>query len=201
MASTDQGSRADAARIDASLAGLDALELNLRPRRRLASQVWGQVWPKGLAIAIFLLFWQSVVWSGWKPEYVLPSPWTAFDKLFSDFGDIIDAAGTTMGRAAQGFALRPGDRERARRARCPQPDLACRDRIDDHGPPDDAVDRVVPARRPAVQAHQRGDPLRGRARRGAVDRQRAHQWHRPDPAAAPARRSRARRAGSRRSGM
>jgi NitT/TauT family transport system permease protein len=105
MASTDQGSRADGARIDASLAGLDALELNIRPRRRMASQLWGQVWPKGLAIAIFLLFWQSVVWSGWKPEYVLPSPWTAFDKLFSDFGDIIDAAGTTMGRAAQGFGL------------------------------------------------------------------------------------------------
>jgi len=105
MASTDQTSRADAARIDASLAGLDALELHLGPRRRLAAQVWGQVWPKALAVAIFLLFWQSVVWTGWKPEYVLPSPWTAFDKLFSDFGDIIDAAGTTMGRAAQGFAF------------------------------------------------------------------------------------------------
>jgi sulfonate transport system permease protein len=113
MASTDQGLRAgagdgslaDAARIDASLAGLDALEVPFPPRRRFVTQVWGQLWPKALAVAIFLLFWQGVVWTRWKPEYVLPSPWTAFDKLFADFGDIIDAAGTTMGRAAQGFGL------------------------------------------------------------------------------------------------
>ena len=42
------------------------------------------------------------------------------------------------------------------------------------GPPDDAVDRVVPARDPAVQAHRGGDHVRRRARRGAVDRQRPH---------------------------
>jgi NitT/TauT family transport system permease protein len=105
MASPETGARTQAARIDAELAGLDALEIELRPRRSLAARVWSQVWPKVLAVGIFIGFWQVVVWSGWKPEFLLPGPAKVFSTLFDNFGDLIGAAGTTLGRAAQGFGL------------------------------------------------------------------------------------------------
>ncbi len=38
-----------------------------------------------------LLIWQIVVWSGWRPEYVLPAPATVFDRL----GELI-ADGTVL---------------------------------------------------------------------------------------------------------
>ena len=62
------------ATLEAELAGLDALELAVPPRRSRASRIWAATWPKLGAIAIALLLWQIVVWSGWKPEYVLPGP-------------------------------------------------------------------------------------------------------------------------------
>jgi NitT/TauT family transport system permease protein len=105
MASPDTGVPTQAARIDAELAGLDALEVELRPRRSLAARVWSQVWPKVLAVGIFIGFWQVVVWSGWKPEFLLPGPVKVFSTLFDNLGDLVGAAGTTLGRAAQGFGL------------------------------------------------------------------------------------------------
>jgi NitT/TauT family transport system permease protein len=105
MANADAGPRSDGARIDAELAGLDALEIELRPRSTLAARVWSNVWPKALAAGIFVGFWQVVVWSGWRPDYLLPGPAKVFSTLFDNFGDLIDAAGTTLGRAAQGFGL------------------------------------------------------------------------------------------------
>ena len=95
MASTETAGPTDRARIDAQLAGLDALELELRPRRGLGRRIWAHVWPKVLAAGIFLAFWQIVVWSGWRPTYVLPGPATVFSTLFSNFGDLLDSAGTT----------------------------------------------------------------------------------------------------------
>ena len=41
-------------------------------------------WPKLLAVAIFIGAWQVVVWTGWKPEYVLPSPFTVLDQFWQD---------------------------------------------------------------------------------------------------------------------
>jgi NitT/TauT family transport system permease protein len=92
-------------RITAELAGLDALELPLPRRRSAASRVWRAAWPKLLAAGIFFLVWQGLVWSGWRPEYVLPSPLTVFKVLYEDFGDIMEAVATTMQRAVIGFAL------------------------------------------------------------------------------------------------
>jgi NitT/TauT family transport system permease protein len=93
------------ARLDAELSGLDALELRVAQSKSLASRISAQVWPKLLAAAIFLLAWQGIVWSGWKPEYLLPGPVDVFENLFDHFDTLLSAAGTTLGRAAQGFAL------------------------------------------------------------------------------------------------
>src|ERR1700674_3552629 len=105
MADTDTTSRREASRIDAQLAGLDALELELVPRTGIVRRVWAQLWPKALAAGIIVAFWQIVVWSGWKPDYVLPGPAKVFPVLFDNFGDLVDAAGITLGRAAEGFGL------------------------------------------------------------------------------------------------
>ena len=32
------------------------------------------LWPKLAAVGLAFFIWQCVVWSGWKPEYVLPGP-------------------------------------------------------------------------------------------------------------------------------
>ena len=66
-----------------------------RPRRRriTARAVWLAVWPKVAAVAIGLAIWQLVVWSGWRPEYVLPPPATVFRRL----GELI--ADGTVGSA------------------------------------------------------------------------------------------------------
>ena len=60
--------------LNAELAGLDALESILPPTPKLAWRIWAAIWPKLLAVAIVIGVWQIVVWSGWKPEYVVPSP-------------------------------------------------------------------------------------------------------------------------------
>jgi NitT/TauT family transport system permease protein len=69
--------------------------------------VWDALWPKLLAVTLAVAIWQVTVWSGWKEEYLLPSPWT----VFSTLGDIVQtdrfwrAGSTTMQRAATGFAI------------------------------------------------------------------------------------------------
>jgi NitT/TauT family transport system permease protein len=102
MASTDL---AEGSRLDRELSGLDALELPVAPRSTRPAKLWAATWPKLMATAIFFFLWQVIVWTGWKPEYVLPPPATVFETLFDDFGDIMDAVGTTMVRAVQGFTL------------------------------------------------------------------------------------------------
>ncbi len=93
------------ATLEAELAGLDALELYVPPRRSRASRVWAAVWPKLGAVAIALLLWQIVVWSGWKPVYVLPGPVAVFQSLFDNLGDYLSAAVTTLQRAIIGFGI------------------------------------------------------------------------------------------------
>jgi sulfonate transport system permease protein len=92
-------------RLDSELSGLDALEVRVAPSKSAAARVWSALWPKLLAVVIFFGVWELVFLSNWKPDYVLPSPRTVFDTLFSDFGDLADAAGTTLLRAVQGFSL------------------------------------------------------------------------------------------------
>jgi NitT/TauT family transport system permease protein len=93
------------ATLEAELAGLDALELAVPPKRSKASRVWATVWPKVLAVAIALLLWQIVYWSGWRSEVVLPAPATVFKALFDDFGTFVDAALVTLRRGVYGFAI------------------------------------------------------------------------------------------------
>src|SRR5690242_15787545 len=49
-------------------------------------RVWASVWPKLLAVGLVVLAWQVVVWSGWKPTYLLPGPVTVFRELVTEAG-------------------------------------------------------------------------------------------------------------------
>jgi NitT/TauT family transport system permease protein len=48
-----------------------------------------------------------VVWSGWKPDYVLPGPWPVLQRLAQDLGqpDFYVGVATTMRRAVVGYAI------------------------------------------------------------------------------------------------
>ncbi len=93
------------ATINTELAGLDALELAVDPGPSLPAKIWSVAWPKLGAIAIALLAWQCVVWSGWKPEYILPSPFTVLDYLWNNLSTFWDASKVTLLRAVVGFAI------------------------------------------------------------------------------------------------
>jgi NitT/TauT family transport system permease protein len=61
-------------RLGAEIAGLDNLEGILPAKPSRLSQAWSSVWPKVAAIGIAVAVWQIVVWTHWKPSYVLPGP-------------------------------------------------------------------------------------------------------------------------------
>lgn len=72
----------------------------------------GPAWSRGpipivLAVVIFVAIWQIVVWSGWRPDYLLPGPVT----VFAELGSIVvqpefwQALGRTLVRAVAGFGL------------------------------------------------------------------------------------------------
>ena len=90
---------------DAELAGLDALDLAIDPGPSHAVGFWSATWPKLGALAIALLVWQAVVWSGWKAEYLLPGPTKVLPTLWDNFADYLDAAAVTLQRAVVGFAI------------------------------------------------------------------------------------------------
>lgn len=99
------GSTESGAEIASELSGLDALDMVLPPKPNPLKRVWANLWPKLLAVAFALGIWQIVVWSGWKPDYVLPGPLPVFKTLFSDLDVILEGLSTTMQRAAIGYAL------------------------------------------------------------------------------------------------
>ena len=88
-------------------AGLDALEVAEGPKASRLRHLWSLTWPKLAAIGIGLFLWQCVVWSGWKPEYLLPGPKEVFSNLWGYLqeGRLQEAAIITLGRAFKGFAL------------------------------------------------------------------------------------------------
>jgi NitT/TauT family transport system permease protein len=92
-------------RLTTELAGLDALESALPPKPSLGRRLWAALWPKALAAGIAVLVWQLVVWSGWKPDYVIPPPAKVFTRLYEDFGTIMDSVWTTLQRAIDGYAF------------------------------------------------------------------------------------------------
>jgi NitT/TauT family transport system permease protein len=67
--------------------------------------VWKALWPKVTAIGLALAVWQIVVWSGWKPSYVLPGPGTVFKALFDDRHQVGSGALTTLGHAVTFYLL------------------------------------------------------------------------------------------------
>jgi NitT/TauT family transport system permease protein len=77
-------------------------ELMAKPAGR---KLWPAVWPKLLAVAIFIGAWQVVVWLHWKPEYIVPSPFTVLNQLRHDVGTLTGSVGVTMRRAGVGFGL------------------------------------------------------------------------------------------------
>jgi NitT/TauT family transport system permease protein len=93
--------------LDRQLQGLDKLDIPETSRPSVAARVWRATWPKLGAVAIALVGWQVVVWSGWKPEYLLPGPGRVFSELWEMLrdGTVTEAAGVTLQRALYGFAL------------------------------------------------------------------------------------------------
>ena len=89
-------------------------------------RVWSATWPKVAAVALGLFLWQLVVWSGWKPEYVLPGPGTVFDRArrpdrrrHRRRGDLDhDAAGRDRVRPRPRHRRRRRQRRRRRRRSC-----------------------------------------------------------------------------------
>ena len=71
----------------------------------LVLKVWAWLWPKLLAIVLVLVIWQMVVWSGWRPTYVLPSPAETLQTLWDMLGTerFWSALQTTLIRAVIGF--------------------------------------------------------------------------------------------------
>jgi NitT/TauT family transport system permease protein len=69
---TSTGTASRASEVHAQLRGLDSLDAaDGAPRGR---RLWEAAWPKLAAAGLALLAWQGVVWSGWKPSYLLPGP-------------------------------------------------------------------------------------------------------------------------------
>ena len=85
--------------------GLDALEVPLAPRVSRGRRLWRGTWPKLLAIAIVLAFWQFLIWIQWKPSYAFASPADTFRALYDHWDVISDAMGTTLRRGLEGYAL------------------------------------------------------------------------------------------------
>ena len=105
--------------------------------------------------------WQIVVWTGWRPEYVLPGAGHGVRTTRRADRRRHGARGPRPSRCRAGrrrLRPRPRDRRRRRRRRGLVEDRPLGRRLDDHRPADDAVDRLVPAGDPAVQAVRGGDP-------------------------------------------
>jgi NitT/TauT family transport system permease protein len=68
---------------------------------------WGAVWPRLVAVGLVVAAWQVVVWTHWRPAYVLPGPAAVAQRLGNDLasGDLLVAAGITVRRAALGYLL------------------------------------------------------------------------------------------------
>jgi NitT/TauT family transport system permease protein len=93
--------------LEQEIEGLDALDAPIVERERTLGRVWSAAWPKLAAVGIVLGFWQVVVWTGWRPTYVLPGP----ARVLTELGDLLgtakfwSAVATTLRRGATGFAL------------------------------------------------------------------------------------------------
>jgi NitT/TauT family transport system permease protein len=85
--------------------GLDALEAPLAPKVSRGRRIWRGTWPKLLAIAIFLAFWQFLIWIEWKPSYAFASPSDTFSALWNNWSVISEAMVRTLRRGLEGYAM------------------------------------------------------------------------------------------------
>jgi sulfonate transport system permease protein len=83
-----------------------------RDGSRLLPRMWGAIWPKLLAVGLVLLVWQLAVVTAWKPSYILPSPGTVLERLWSEVtgssvsqATLWDQISLTMRRGLLGYAL------------------------------------------------------------------------------------------------
>jgi sulfonate transport system permease protein len=76
-------------------------------RQRPAARLWSWTWPKLAAVVLFFAVWQVVVWSGWKPDYVLPGPVPVFQRLADDLSQpgFYVGVGATLRRALVGYSI------------------------------------------------------------------------------------------------
>ncbi|MEU4398431.1 ABC transporter permease [Micromonospora orduensis] len=96
------------ARTDAQISGLDALEIAGRDKEvSRGARFWAATWPKLAALAIAILAWQLVVWSGWKPPYSLPGPLVVGRELVAQAQgpQLWEGLLTTLRRAAVGYVF------------------------------------------------------------------------------------------------
>ena len=84
---------------------VDAVVIGELRSKPAGAKLWPSVWPKVLAVAIFLGAWQVLVWTHWKPEFVVPSPFTVLAQFPHDTGSLSRAVEVTMRRAGIGFAV------------------------------------------------------------------------------------------------
>ena len=174
--------------------------MKARPRLRGSGRPPGRSSPRS---RWSLALWQLVVWSGWKPEYVLPAPAAVRPKLWRDMVSdehVLERHRHHRPARASSGSASPWCSACCSASRSPA-SAVLRAAIGSMitGAADDAVDRLVPAGDPALPAQRAGDLLRGGAGRGTVDRQRSHRRRRLRAAAAAAGRAQPRRARARRS--
>jgi NitT/TauT family transport system permease protein len=93
--------------LDRDLAGLDALEAHGVETKSRWVRTWSALWPKLAAIFLMLAFWQVVVWSQWRPPYVLPPPGRVLREFFGQLGTarFHTALWITLRRALVGYSL------------------------------------------------------------------------------------------------
>src|SRR5205807_2116945 len=98
---------AEPAALGREVSALDALELAPAPARSPLRRLASAVWPQLAAVAIALAAWQAVVWSGWRPDYLLPGPGPVLARLGEDLRQPAFAAAVaiTMQRALTGYGI------------------------------------------------------------------------------------------------
>ena len=93
--------------VERELEELEAESVDVGEQPHGARRLWSWLWPKLAALALFIAAWQVVVWSGWRPDYVLPGPVPVFQRLFEDLGrpDFYAGVAITLRRAVLGYVV------------------------------------------------------------------------------------------------
>ena len=69
------------------LSDSESAAATVSPRRQSWLRAsWRAAWPRLAALAFVLAAWQFVVWTEWRPAYVLPGPVPVLQRLFNGVG-------------------------------------------------------------------------------------------------------------------